>query len=334
MIRSYEDLTATADAYTDSRALLTGVELEVFTHLGRRTATASEIARAATTSREGMERLLNALTGMGLLSKRGTRYRNTHLSRTYLDSGSSRSITNYLGLAGQHWEDWMHLTNTIRKGRVRKRAETPDDPVFRKCFARALHERSFYLIPRLLKHIHLGHARSLLDLGGGSGSYAFALVRKTPGLHATIFDRHAAIQVASAEARKAGLAHRVDVIGGDLFTNDYGGPYDAVLYSNVIHIYNPGENRKVIHRIRKALKPGGQLIVVDFFLENDRAHPHNVSSFALMMYLFTDTGHCYTWDEVTHWLKQAGFSRFCRARVTDTVGILQGTLNAPQRRQR
>ena len=82
MIRSYEDLIRTADAYADSRTLTTGVELGVFTHLSGRARTAGEIARKTKTSPEGIRLLLDALAGMGLLKKSADRFRNTRLSRT------------------------------------------------------------------------------------------------------------------------------------------------------------------------------------------------------------------------------------------------------------
>jgi SAM-dependent methyltransferase/uncharacterized protein YjhX (UPF0386 family) len=327
MIRSYEELIRTADAYADSRTLMTGVELDVFTHLGRKSLTAKDLARKSRASQEGMELLLNALVGMGLLGKKGARFYNKKMSQTYLDAASAHAITNFLWLSGQHWEDWMGLTKAIKKGRSQRASEPQDDPVFRRRFAQALHERSYYITPRLIRPIHLGRAKSLLDLGGGAGSYAFALLRKTPGLKATIFDRPPAVKVALAEARKTGLSKRVSVIGGDLFTHGYGGPYDIIFYSNVAHIYGPRENLQILRKVKKALRPGGRLLLVEYFLDQDRTHPPDVSSFALMMFLFTETGRCYTWDEVTQWLKQLGFSRFRRTSVTEKIGILEATLS-------
>ncbi|MDC4206733.1 MAG: methyltransferase [Candidatus Manganitrophus sp.] len=333
MIRTYEELLRTADAFTDSRTLIAGVELDLFTHIGKKPATAKEIARRADASPEGVEFLLNALTGMGLLAKSGERYRNTPLSRTYLDTASIQSITNFIWLAGQHWDDWIGLADAVRKGRRPKKRPPPDNPAFRKHFSKALHERSFYLAPKILRPIDLRGARTLLDLGGGAGSYAFALLVKYPELHATIFDRPAAVKVALAEAKRADLSEQVDVIGGDLFTDDYGGPYDVIFYSNVVHIYSPEENRRVLKKIKKALKPGGRLIIVEYFLDKDQAHPPDVSSFNLMMLLFTERGRCYTWQEATAWLKRAGFSRFRQTRVDGKIGILEATLGSTGRRK-
>ena len=330
MIRSYEDLIRTADAYADARILTTSVELNIFSHIGKKPSTANEIARKSRTSSEGMDFLLHALVGMGLLRKQKNCFHLTQISRTYLDQANPRSIIHFLWLAGQHWEDWANLTVAIRKGRPTDNIDSKDDPEFRKRFAKALHERSFYITPRLIRPINLGKAKTLLDLGGGAGSYAFALIQKTPGLSATIFDRPPAVKIALAEAKKNGLSHRVNVIGGDLFREDYGGPYDVIFFSNVVHIYGPKENQLILKKIKKALKPGGRLIIVEYFLEKDHAHPSEVSSFSLMMYLFTESGKCYTWDEVTLWLKRFGFSRFHRKKVINKIGILEAFLKPPR----
>lgn len=333
MIRTYEELLHAADAFTDSRTLIAGVELDLFTHLGKKPATAKEVARRAGASPEGTELLLNALTGMGLLAKSADRFRNTPLSRAYLDAASTQSITNFIWLAGQHWNDWIGLAEAVRKGRRPRKRPPPDDPVFRKRFSKALHERSFYLAPKILRPLDLRGVRTLLDLGGGAGSYAFALLVKYPGLHATIFDRPAAVKVALAEAKRADLSGQVDVIGGDLFTDGYGGPYDVIFYSNVVHIYSPQENRRILKKIKAALKPGGRLIIVEYFLDQDNAHPPDVSSFNLMMLLFTERGRCYTWKEVTGWLKAAGFSRFRRTQIDGKIGILEATLETARKKK-
>ena len=323
MIRTYNDLLRTADAFTDSRTLLAGVELNLFTHLGRKGLPAREIARREKSSEEGVEFLMNALAGMGLLTKSGHRFRNTPLSRTYLDTASPQSITDFLWLAGRNWEDWIGLADIVRKGRRPQKRPPPANPAIRKSIAKALHERSYHLAPKILRPLDLRGAETLLDLGGGAGSYAFALLLKYPGLHATIFDRPAAVKVALSEAKRAGLADQVDVLGGDLFTDAYGGPYDVIFYSNVIHIYSPQENRRILKKLRSALKPGGRLIIVEYFLDKDQVNPPDVSAFNLMMLLFTERGRCYTWEEVTVWLKEAGFSRFRRTRIDGKIGILQ-----------
>ena len=63
-----DDLNQTLRGYMESRALLTALELDVFTAVGSG-ATAAEVAKKISTHPRATEMLLNALAAMGLLAK-------------------------------------------------------------------------------------------------------------------------------------------------------------------------------------------------------------------------------------------------------------------------
>jgi methylase of polypeptide subunit release factors len=92
----------------------------------------------------------------------------------------------------------------------------------------------------LLQHIQVGSAKSLLDLGAGDGSYALAILEKNPGLRITVFDRPAMIKAAMIRAFNSDVITKIKFVAGDFFTDDFGGPYDIIFLSNIIHIF---ENR-------------------------------------------------------------------------------------------
>ncbi len=71
------------------------------------------------------------------------------------------------------------------------------------------------------------------------------------------------------------------------------------------------------------MNPGAKLIIVEYFMEQDQTRPPDAALFNLMMYLFTPSGRCYTWQEITQWLQSLGFTRLRRTRVTEKIGILQ-----------
>ena len=71
-----DDLNQTLRAYMESRALLTALELDVFTAVGSG-ATADEVARKIATHARATEMLLNALAAMGMLAKQEGVFRNS-----------------------------------------------------------------------------------------------------------------------------------------------------------------------------------------------------------------------------------------------------------------
>ncbi|TAL09797.1 MAG: methyltransferase type 12, partial [Nitrospirae bacterium] len=106
---TYPQLMQLANAFSESQVLLAANDLDLFTAVGTGGHTAVGIAKRCKADPEGMLLLLNALTGLGLLSRRGTHYHNTPLGRRYLDRRSPTSISNLLWLLGHHWHDWTNL---------------------------------------------------------------------------------------------------------------------------------------------------------------------------------------------------------------------------------
>ena len=76
---SLEDLIARIRAFQESRALLTAVELDLFSAVGRG-ATAAEAASRLETDGRGTEMLMNALVALGMLQKKDGVFRKTRVS--------------------------------------------------------------------------------------------------------------------------------------------------------------------------------------------------------------------------------------------------------------
>ncbi len=323
MALTYPQLIHLANAFSESQVLLAANDLDLFTAIGGTGRTAGEIAQRCKAHPEGMRLLLNALVGLGLLSLHGNRYRNTPLGRRYLDGRSPTAISNLLWLLGHHWHDWTNLPRALRKGRPGWGTATASAE-FRRRFSLAMHERSHVLAAPTAATLRLPpNARRFLDLGGGPGSYAIALAKRYPHLQGVVLDQ--TVTIAKRLILREGLGARLKARAGNIFTADLGPGYDAVLVSNVIHVFNERENRTLLRRVREALRPGGKVFIVEFFLDGSRTRPAKSSVFSLMMYLFTATGRCYSWSETEGWLKALGFGRFKRRRVTPDIGTLEAT---------
>ncbi len=318
---TYRQLMDLANGYADSKVLLVANELGVFTAIGTGGHRADALATSCRTTREGMRLLLQALTGLGLLRRNAGRYWNTPLALRFLDGHSPHAITNLLWLLNHHWSNWTDMTRAILRGRpgwapVTKTAE------FRRRFALAMQERSHVLAPPTIASFRLPRqAIRVLDLGGGAGSYSIALARRHPALQGLVVDQ--SVAVARRLIRQQGLTNRLRVQKGDLFTLPLATGFDVALLSNVLHDFDEKDNLRLLRRVQKALRPGGKLFIVEYFLNPSGTRPAEAAIFSLLMYAFTDTGRCYAWKDVEEWLTTAGFSRCRRHRVTSTIGTLE-----------
>jgi len=208
----------------------------------------------------------------------------------------------------------------------------PDEPDYRRRFTWAMHHRTLETAPKIAAQVNLRGARTLLDLGGGPGTYAMAFLAKNPTLRATVCDRPAALDVAKevASAHKAGA--RLSYLPLDVMTEDIPGNYDIVWYSNVLHIYSPNDNQALFRRALASLNPGGRLLIQDAFLhDRNGLFPEEASLFAVSMLLFTERGNTYSAAETRAWLTDAGFERIKVLRMKKGTedwegGILEARL--------
>jgi SAM-dependent methyltransferase len=223
---------------------------------------------------------------------------------------------SYLRLITNHWNDWQRLTESVKTGEPLDKDE-PEAPDYRREFTWAMHHRTLETAPMIAAQLPLKGIKTLLDLGGGPGTYAMAFLSKNPGLRATVSDRPAALDVAReiAATHKAGA--RLSYLALDLLSDEIPGRFDVIWYSNVLHIYSPEQNLKVFRRARAALADGGRLIIQDAFLhDREGLFPEEASLFAVSMLLFTETGNTYSVADTTSWLKEAGFSSVRMVKMT------------------
>lgn len=308
-IKTFDDFRNIALLYQYSRVILSALELDLFSVLGSRAWPIATLARRLKVSVRGLDILCRNLAALGLLVKKGSSYGNTALARRDLNRHSPGYRAEYLDLIKSHWDDFAQLTHSVRTGRPID-ADQPDTPAWRRRFTWAMHHRSREQANRVARIIKLGKARTFLDLGGGPGTYAMAFAVQNPHLHATVADRPAALQIARKIAATHPAKARLSFTPRDFMAEPLPGSYDVVWLSNVIHIYSPAQNLALFRKIRKALNPGGRLLIQDSFL-TDRIglYPIDTMAFALIMLLFTDTGNTYAVREVVGWLRRAGYGR-------------------------
>jgi len=308
-IATFDDFRDAVTAYRLPRVLIAGIELDLFTTIGTAAWTVSELARDVKVSERGLAILCRNLAMAGLLKKRGETYTNSRLGATALNAYHPAYRGDYLRLITSHWADWGRLLESVKTGLPLDHDE-PEEPGYRRRFTWAMHHRTLETAPKIAAQINLRGARTLLDLGGGPGTYAMAFLAKNPMLRATVCDRPAALDVAReiASTHKAGA--RLSHVPLDLLTEAIPGTYDVIWYSNVLHIYSPKDNQAVFRRALTALNPGGRLLIQDAFLhDRDGLFPEEASLFAVSMLLFTERGNTYSAAEARVWLTDAGFQR-------------------------
>jgi ubiquinone/menaquinone biosynthesis C-methylase UbiE len=314
--------TETIDRLEEARILMASLEFKIFSILRQGKMTAKQVAQKSKTKLDGMEPLLNALTAMKALRFEKGKYSSASQMYKYFCESSPHYMKGTAFLKLEKNDEWSHLIDIIRNGRDLSGFEEEDDPEFRDSFTHAMHERSEPFANKIAEIITRKPAGRFLDLGSGPGTYSAAVLRKDKKASATLLDRSSALKVAQELHGKSSFWPRMELKPGDLFNTPFGDGFDTVFYSNILHIYNPMENKQLFLKMKKALVKGGRLVLVDFFHTRDATQPYEAALFGLTMLMFTATGKTYSYDETEKLLRQTGFHEFRRIPLGKGNGIL------------
>jgi (2Fe-2S) ferredoxin/SAM-dependent methyltransferase len=319
-----DDLNLTLRGYMESRALLTALELDIFTAVGNG-ATAAEVAQKISTHPRATEMLLNALASMGTLLKQQGVFHDTPVTARYFAEGSKDNARPGLIHTANIWHRWSNLTDCVRAGTAvghQEMAERDND--WTKPFIAAMHRNAAERTPLVVQAVGTGPAERLLDVGGGSAAYSIAFAKANEKLHATVLDLPPVLALAQGHINAAGLAGRVATRAGDLRRDPLGKGFTLVLVSAICHMLSPEENQDLLRRCFEALAPQGRVVIQDFILEPDKTAPRHAALFALNMLVGTEAGSTYSHEEYSAWMRGAGFEEVRHLRLPGPSGLMMG----------
>lgn len=306
----WETIAGIYGGFAEARILHEAVLAGVF-DLADEPRTASEVAAEAGLDPGACRLLLDALAGMELLDKDGDAYVNAEGVTRYLAGGGERTQVPIIRFNARQWDHWGRLGEALRTGDpVRPPDMYQDDPELLSDFIRGMESIAVGRgdAPRLPEVLDLEGCDSMLDIGGGPGTYCRFFLQDHPDLAATLFDLPATLEVAREMIAgwPADVRDRIELVAGDYHEDPLPGTHDLVWVSNIVHSETEKANRALMEEVHAATAPGGRVVVKDHILDETRTRPRHGATFAIVMLLFTG-GRCYTFEEIRAWMEEAGF---------------------------
>jgi SAM-dependent methyltransferase len=165
--------------------------------------------------------------------------------------------------------------------------------------------------------------KSVLDVGGGDGTIACALVNKYPHLKATVFNLPASADMARARIAREHLESRVQVVEGNFLDDELPKGFDRVQFSRVLADWDPNVCQMLLNKARASLNPGGSVVISEPFDDTN----YDLAVSWEFRYTFYDDFGVQTYKSSAQYqqlLRKAGFSQFNLVdRVDDTLyGVL------------
>lgn len=305
-----------------SQALITAIQIGVFTCLGKGEKASTELRRELDLHGRGALDFLDALVALGLLSKRRicdqVFYRNTEESTRYLDRSSEEYVGGIFTMSGNRlYRSWSYLGDALRTGQPQSEAKNSDKPLFDEIFTDQKLVREFCAaMSGLSRHnfdvftdsFPFDRFERHVDLGASTGLLSKFAVTKYPNLKSIAFDLPQVAAVTRECVENWQLSHRIEVVPGSFFTDPLPRG-DLITLGLILHDWNLEKKLDILRRAYEALSPGGALVVIENLIDDERRE----NAFGLLMSLnmlieFGD-GFDYSFEEFSSWCSQIGFKR-------------------------
>jgi SAM-dependent methyltransferase len=255
-------------------------------------------------------RLLGALVASEVLDHEGDRFANGLAAREFLLSRSPESMRTWVSLIGRWNQTFEKLPQSVRTGQP---AEIPEEHLgvsadYTRDFIIGMHDYAIGPGRELARHLDLGGRHSLLDVGGGPGTYSILLAEANPALTCTVLDLPEVVTIAKDVIAEHGLDQRVTTAWADYHTDDFPAGFDVVLVSNVLHQEDRDTCLDILRKARGALDSGGIVVIHAMFLNERGDGPLWPALHNLLMLLVYRGGRAYSVGETIDLLVEAGFA--------------------------
>lgn len=296
-----------SSAYWHSSVLHVAHALDVFTRLNDGPATAKELAKRCDADERGVELILIACVGLGLLNKQGESFSNTTLAQTFLVKGGQRYQGGIVSMFADWVLPWSKLKDAVLTGKpvVEKQHDKGDEAT--RTYIMGMLYRGIPQARLLAQEMPLPGRKKMLDVGGGPGIFPIIMTEQNAGLKADVLDLPQTLRVTRDIIKDFAAQDRVSTKEGDYLNDPFGDGYDVVLLSSMISQEGPDVIKHIIKKSFDAMNPGGVLLIQEQFLETDKSGPLLAALIGINQLIHTPAGRAYSAKEVADWAQEIGF---------------------------
>lgn len=273
-----------------------------------------ELAGRVGADADALARLLRALIGEGIFTRRRDGRYALNAQASALRWASPVSVAGTARFVGlpEHREHWSHLVDAIRTGdavipRLRGMSAfdyLAENPTLAKVFNDAMTSGSESAVAPVVAAYDFTPYPTIVDVGGGHGRLLSAILAATPTSRGVLFDLPEVVHGAPDLLRKHGAAERIDVIGGSFFESVPAGG-DLYILKSVVHDWRDPQSIAILRTVREAAAPGSTLVLAELVLpDHDRGF---IGNWIDMEMLIAQASRERTTTEYAALLKHSGY---------------------------
>ncbi len=150
--------------------------------------------------------------------------------------------------------------------------------------------------------------RSLLDVGGGSGTFLRRVSAAHPDLRLGLFDLPDVVALARKRFEQDHHGTQPEFHAGNFLTDSIPRGYDLVSLVRILHDHDDAPAQKLLQDIHRAMRPGAQLLVAEPMAATPGAEAMGDAYFGLYLWAM-GSGRPRRAEEIHAMLAEAGFAR-------------------------
>jgi 2,7-dihydroxy-5-methyl-1-naphthoate 7-O-methyltransferase len=240
-----------------------------------------DLAAASGADSDSLHRVLRHLVGKGVFAEEAPgRFALNEPARVLLESAMGAGL-DLNGIGGRMAHAWSSLLIAVRTGGPAYHT------VFGQPFWEDLHAHpdvaaSFDALmgpaghgtpdPEVLPNGDWESVRTVVDVGGGTGSLLAEILRARPALRGTLVDLSATVARAGEIFQAAGVSDRVTTVGQSFFDPLPAGA-DLYLLKNLLADWPDREAIDLLSRCAEAARPGGRVVILGGVSPEDNRTP-------------------------------------------------------------
>jgi len=313
----------TAFGFWHSKVLLTAVEFGVFTRLGNRRLTGTELGAELRFHPRAIADFFDALVAMKFLGREGdgseAKYFNTPEGSLFLDEASPRYIGGILiMLNARLFKFWNDLPEALQTGQPQNEIKHGQKGMFEELysdlprleqFMGAMTGLSRINFEALADKFDFSKFETLCDVGGATGLLSIEVAKKHPHVRCVSFDLPPIEPIAQKHIAAAGLEQRIGTAAGDFFKDPLPSA-DVITMGMILHDWNLEKKMHLIESAFDALPTGGALVAIEALI--DDARRENVQGLLMSLNMLIEFGDAFDYSgaDFRKWCTEVGFKRF------------------------
>jgi hypothetical protein len=254
---------------------------------------AAELAGPMRMHAPSLHRLMRTLASLGILTERDAqRFALTPMGEALKTGAPGSARATVIAFGGAFWRGWEQIVYSLETGNTGfdKAHGMPlfeylkQHPAEASDFSEAMVGFHGEEPPAVAQAYDFSGFKTVVDVGGATGNLLAAILTRHAGPRGVLFDMPHVVGDAPALLKAHGVDNRVTIEAGSFFeTVPAGG--DCYLLSHIIHDWNEGKCLTILGHCRKAIKPGGRLLIIEMVLPaGDTPHPGKVLDMVMLVF--------------------------------------------------